>query len=125
VQLQQRIGAAFRLFFRLLTSDHIEDRTVNAVSPDMVEIVGRAGETAQVAFDEATGMPLRVRYVPPQTGAPPDSEEESWSDFRDAGGVKLPYRIAITGNGRKVADVTVDEYRINSGLKLEDLQKHP
>ena len=125
VRLQQINGDAFRLIFRLLTSDHAEDRTVTAISTDMVEIVGRAGDKAQVAFDEDTSMPLRVRYISPQPATPSDSAEETWSDFRDAGGIKLPYKIVMTGNGRKLADVTVSEYKINAGLKLEDLQKHP
>jgi hypothetical protein len=51
--------------------------------------------------------------------------EETWSDFREVAGIKVPFKITITEGGRKYADVTVTGFRVNSGLKLTDLDKRP
>ena len=51
--------------------------------------------------------------------------EDEYGDFRDVGGVKIPFKVSITQGGQKFADVTVMEARINSGLKLDDLVKRP
>ena len=63
-----------------------------------------------------------------QSGAalgPPAAMEEAWSDFRETSGVKIPYRTSIASNGQKLADVIVTDCKINSGLKLEEMQKRP
>ncbi|MBZ5584155.1 MAG: insulinase family protein, partial [Acidobacteriia bacterium] len=61
-QLKQVQGDLFRLYFRLLLSDALEGRTVNAIDQQTVEISTPAGEAAQLTVDPATGLPVRVRY---------------------------------------------------------------
>ena len=124
-QLKQVQGNLFRLYFRLLLSDRIEGRTVNAVDDRTIEIGDAAGQTARLVVDPESGAPLGYRYSLAPPSGPPIEEQGAWSDFRETGGVKIPYRIAITRNGQKSADITVTECKINSGLKLEDIQKRP
>ena len=118
-------GDLFRLYFRLLLSDALEGRTVNAIDQQTVEISTPAGEAAQLTVDPATGLPVRVRYDAVHVAGAPVSVEESWSYFRDVGGVKIPFKTALARNGQKYADVTMTDCKINSGLKIEELQKRP
>jgi hypothetical protein len=124
-QLKQVQGNLFRLYFRLLLSDRIEGRTVNAVDDRTIEIGDAAGQTARLAVDPESGMPQEAAFDLEPPSGPPIEERDSWSDFRETAGVKIPYRIAISRNGQKYADVTVTDCKINSGLKLEDMQKRP
>jgi predicted Zn-dependent peptidase len=124
-QLKQLRGDLFRLYFRLLLSDRIEGRAVNAVEDNMVEIVDATGEIARVVFDAATGLPQRVQYELTQAKGAPVSVEDLYEDFRDVGGVKVPHRITINRGGKKFADMTVADYQVNSGLKLPELEKRP
>ncbi len=55
----------------------------------------------------------------------PAAVEEALSDWRDAGGVKLPYKKTIVQNGKHFADITIAEYQINGGIKAEDLSRKP
>jgi len=123
-QLKQVQGDLFRIYFRLLLSDRLEGRKVNAVDDDTVEISDASGEVARVVMGP-NGLPASVLYDSANVAGPPVAVEEDLSDFREVGGVKLPYVVKIMQGGQKFADVTVAEYRLNSGLKAQDLGKKP
>jgi len=124
-QLRQVQGDLFRLYFRLLLSDQIRERTVNALDGAAVEISDPAGQIATVEFDEETSLPRFVRYDLAQATGAPVRVKEEYGDFREIGGVKVPHKIAITRGGRKFAEVSVTEYKINSGLKTLELARRP
>jgi hypothetical protein len=123
-QLKQVQGDLFRVPFRMLLSDRDPGRVVNAIDDNTVEISdSNTGDIVQVAFDPQTGLVSHVRYQTITVSGPPIPVEETWSDFRDIAGVKIPHKITILQGGQKFADVMVTEYTINSGLKLPDLEK--
>lgn len=123
-QLKQVQSDLFRVYFRLLLSDRIEGRKVNAADADTLEITGDAGEAARVVVG-ADGLPKSVLYDSARLTGPPISIEEDYSDYREVAGVKVPYTVKITQGGQKFADVTVSDFRINTGLKTQDLGKRP
>jgi zinc protease len=124
-QLKQVKGDLFRLYFRLMLSDRIEGRTVNATDSGTVEITDTTGERAKIEFDDATGLPRRVSYLTAQAAGEPMFTEDILEDFREIGGVKVPHKVTISRGGKKFADVTVNDYKVNSGLKQQDLNKKP
>ena len=124
-QLKQVQGDLFRLYWRLLLSDRIEGRTVNAVDDNRVDISDRSGNRVQVAMDPDTGLPAQISYESTSLGGPPASVREELSGFRDVDGIKYPFQVTILQGGRKFADVKVTEVKVNQGLKPEDLQKRP
>jgi zinc protease len=124
-QLQQMQGDLFRLYFRLLLSDRIEGRTVNALNDTTIEIGDAAGETAQLEFDAETFLPQRLVYEIPRPGGPSVSAEEDWADFQEVAGVKAPHRITVFQSGRKYAEKRITDFKVNSGIKLEDIQRRP
>jgi hypothetical protein len=115
----------FRSWFRLMLSDLVEGRTVNAVDGTSVQIADPVGQQCKVEFDSQTGLPRRVTYDTPQAIGPPLYTEDLLDDFREVDGIKLPFKITINQSGKKFADVTVTEYKLNSGLKLVDLSRRP
>jgi hypothetical protein len=58
-------------------------------------------------------------------GAPAAEVTARFSDWRDVGGIKMPFKTTIEQGGKKFADVTVQEYQFNSGLKAEALAEKP
>lgn len=124
-QLKQQQGDLFRSYFRLLLSDRIEARTVNAVDQNIVEITDTTGQLARLEFDPATGLPKRTTYDTPQQSGAPLFTEEVYDDFREVAGIKVPFKTVITQGGRKFADVAVTDCKINAGLKLVDLARRP
>ena len=123
--LTQVAGDIFRVYFRLLISDRLPGRTVNAVGGDTVEIGDGAGHMAQLTIDPATGLVSKMRYQAVNLAGPPMTVEQSFTDFRDAGGVKVPYKIAVTQGGSPFGEMAVTDWKVNTGIKPEDLQKRP
>lgn len=124
-QLKLLRGDLFRLYIPLLLSDRIEGRVVNAIGENTVEISEAGGEIARMEFDGATGLPQRVQYQVTQAKGPPASMEDAYKDFRDVGGVKVPFQVTIRQDGQESADAAVTDFRVNAGLKLPDLEKRP
>jgi zinc protease len=95
-----------------------------AVGPDTVQISGGEGMSTRIQFD-AAGLPLKQTYRGvAMTGAPAEVTE-TYSEWKEAGGTRYPSRVVIEQNGNKATEVIVTEYRVNTGLKSEDLSKKP
>jgi hypothetical protein len=124
-QLQQVRGDVFRLYFALLLSDRIEGRTVNALDDNTIEIADAAGQTARLEFAAETFLPQRLVYEISRAGGPSISVEEEWSDFQEVAGVKVPHRISIIQSGHKYAEKKINDFKVNAGTKIEDIQKRP
>ena len=122
--IKQVRGEVFRELFGLALSDRDPDRTVNATGADSIEISDKQGESATVQLDPATGLPSSLGYSSAgQAG--PVKVEETFADWRDVNGLKAPFKITILQNGKRFADVSSDQYKINSGLTPEQLSKKP
>ena len=123
--LKQVQGEVFRKLFRLVLSDRDDSRTVNYAGDGVLEISDKSGESAHLEIDEKTGVPSKITYQGAAMGGPPQQVEEIYSDWRDVGGVRVPYKWTIVQGGKKFGDVTVQEYKINSGLTDQELSKKP
>lgn len=122
--LKQAQGEIFREWIPLMLSDRDAARTVSAVDANAVEIA-EGGERVRVEFDAATGLPARLLYSETDMRGVPSEVKETFSDWRDAGGVKLPYKAQIEQGGKKAGDATVSEIRLNAGLDAAELSKKP
>jgi len=124
-QLTQVQGDLARLYFLLLISDRLPGRSIAASSSDTVDITMPTGEVVHLRFDTATGLPWSITYPAVQVSGPPTDVQDTFSDYREVNGIKLPFRIVIRQGGEKFADVTVSDVKFNSGLKLADLERKP
>jgi zinc protease len=122
-QLKQVQSDLFRVYWRLLLSDRDPNRTVNALDDHTIEISGKSGDVVRVEIDPQTGLPARVYYQSATASGPALQIQETWTDFRDVAGVRVPFAVTIMQGGRKFADVVVNDIKVNQGLKLEDLQR--
>ena len=117
-------GVVFRQPSTLMLSDRDASRRVKAVGDNAVEISTADGQIVLVEFDPATGLPARQLYAEP---GPKGAREraETFSDWRDVDGIKMPWKAVQQENGAKLLEVTVSEYRINSGITPQELGKKP
>jgi zinc protease len=123
-QLKQLLGESFRAWVPLLLSDRDPERTINYVGENTVEISDKKGNMARLQVDES-GLPQKVTYQLPGMQGRPMSVENSFSDFKEVDGIKLPFKITILQEGKKSAEVTVQDYKLNKGLKPDDIEKRP
>ncbi len=122
--VKQAQGEAFRNLLPLLLSDRIPGRSVNAINPTTVEIAG-GSETVRLEFDPATGLPSKMLYRSPgPTGVPAESTE-TMSDFRDASGFKVPFKVLIEQGTERIGQANIASYTFNTGLTPEEIGKRP
>ena len=123
--LKQVQGEIFRQLVALALSDRDASRTVNAAAAGKLDISTKDGESVQLTLDEKTGLPTTLAYKqsPAEGGK---GVEQQFADWRDAGGgVRLPFQWTVLQDGQKFATVTVEDYKVNSGLTEEVLSKKP
>ncbi len=122
--LKQIHGEAFRQMVSLALSDRDADRTVNQTADGVLEISSKDGESVSIMVDEKTGLPAKLAYQqsPAEGGT---AVEEIFSDWRDVDGIHLPFQWSVMQGGKKFAGVTVQDYKINSGLTAESLGRKP
>ncbi|MGD0771446.1 MAG: pitrilysin family protein [Candidatus Solibacter sp.] len=123
VQRARAFGDLFRVYYRLLLSDRLEGRTVNAIDDSTVQIGDPTGQVASLEFDAVTHLAKRLSWDAPQDGGASLYHEEVYDDFRDAGGIEVPFKITVNEGGRKFADVVVKDYKINTGLNPLELAR--
>jgi len=122
--LKQAQGELFRNLLHVILADRDASLKVNAVGKSTVEISAAGGQSVRIDFDEATGLPAREQYQEAgQNG--PSEVAEIFADWREVGGLKVPFKMTIQQDGKKLADVTVQEYKFNTGLKAEELSHKP
>lgn len=122
--LGQVRGEVFRQILGLTLSDHDADRVVNYSGQGLLEISSKDGERAQLQVDEKTGMPVKLSYQE-AGGSGPESVEQLYSDWREVGGVRLPFAWTVLQGGKKFAEVRIQDYKLNSGLTPDTLSKKP
>lgn len=119
-QVQEEI---FRTPASLWLSDRNADRQVNAVGPNVIEITDKQGNWARLEIN-AEGLPVKVTYKSQDMTGPVENEGV-YGDWREVDGIKLPYSMKVSQKGKLVAEIQIAEYKLNSGLKEEDLSKKP
>jgi zinc protease len=122
--LRQMQGEKMRSVIELLLANNNPDLTVNAVGDNAIEITPKQGDAVRVEFDPATGLPARYKYQSMGMQGP-TSVVSNLTDWREVGGIRLPYKIDIEQGGRKFAESTVGEWKLNAGITAEELSKKP
>ncbi len=122
--LGQVRGEVFREILGLSLSDRDSNRTVNYSGDGMLDISSKSGERVELQVDEKTSMPLKLSYQEASSGGS-GSVEQLYSDWRDVGGVRLPFQWTVLQGGKKYAEVKIQDYKLNSGLTEETLSKKP
>ena len=85
-----------------------------------VQIKTATGEPVMLAIDPTTGSIASMSYT--------DDEGpvvESFSDWRDVGGIKLPFKSNVVKNGKSDPKRHASEMKINTNLTAEELGKRP
>ena len=121
--LKQAQGEILREWVTLILSDRDATRTVSSADSKSVDISTADGLGVRVEFDDATGLPVRQVYKEAAMGGA--EVKETFSDWREVGGIKLPFKVQMEQNGQKVGEVAVSEIKLNTGIKPEELSQKP
>jgi zinc protease len=124
-QLKQVREQLFRNYFRLLLSDRSPDRKVSSPEEGVIEISDQEGNSVKIFVDAKTSLPVKEVYREAGPAGPPAAMEEVFDEFGEAGGIRAPKKITVKRDGAKYAELSITEYKVNSGIKPEDISKKP
>ena len=82
----------------------------------------RGAEEIKTYFDPETKLLAKVTYETVGASGPVETDSV-FSDYRETGGVKLPFKEVIHQNGIKVGERVITERKINGGLQPALFQK--
>jgi len=123
-QASEREGSLFRETIALLQKYESSGYTVQSLGT--AEVEGQPVEVVAVQdparklqvklhFDPKTNLLVKKSYTAAMMGAPADIDE-IYSDYREAGGIKLPHKVLMNRSGQKFGEQTIAEIKINPGL---------
>jgi zinc protease len=115
----------FRMWPSMLLSDRAADRKVSLIAPGLLEISDASGNTIHLVIDLATNLPTREEYQLKQPQGPAANVAIALSDYKAVAGVLFPYRQMLLQNGKKAADITVNDIKVNTGLKANLISRQP
>ena len=98
---------------------------MNSPAEGVLEISDREGSSVKLVMDDKTGLPAKEVYREAGPVGAPASMEEVFEEFEDAGGIQAPKSITVNRDGKKYAGLTITQYKVNSGIKTEDINKKP
>jgi zinc protease len=122
-QLKQVQGEVFRGYFNLLLSDRDPDRTVSLSAENTLKITDKDGDEVEVTIDPVTKLIAAESYTQAQPGGPATPVTVELSDYRFVDDIKLPFKLNIKQGDRQMAAAVISGYKLNSGVKPEDLAK--
>lgn len=123
--LLQVRGELLRVLPLLVASDLDPARTVSHAGSNVLLITGANGTAVRVFIDEATDLPARLVYQSINAAGLPAMAEETWSEWTESGGIKFPGKIVLRMDGRRAGEMTVTSIKVNSGLKVADIERKP
>ena len=94
------IGLLIALLDKRLTAARVADLDIAGRAMPAVEVKGPGMPPLTLIFDPATALIVRQRYrASAAQGSTPAETEEEFSDFRDVGGIKVPFTALVRVNG--------------------------
>ncbi len=125
VVLKQAQDEVFRNLYRLMLADRDADVKVTAIGPRTLEIARRDGPAVKLELEKPTGLPFRKTYTTTGSRGALASIEELYEDWHEVDGLKVPFKITVQQNGKKVAEDSVREFKFNTNLNGEELNQRP
>jgi predicted Zn-dependent peptidase len=113
----------FRMWFPLMASMKDTNRTIEDAGNGAIRISDKNGNSVLLTIDPASGLPASENYS--EAGTPGSDVLETYADWQETNGVKLPRKITIGQNGKHFADIKVTSVTMNQGLTAAQLSKNP
>ena len=108
-------------------NDRDLDLVFTSPSPNIISIAvrGDSAHVNQIILDPATHLPLGgkgISLADPDHPVSSEAKLEQWEIF---GGIKFPRKITNIHGGKRLAQITVEKIKLDSGLKPADLALKP
>jgi hypothetical protein len=100
----------------------IESPATNVIT---ICVKGNLSSKLEITLDPGTFRPVKQTTISLSDPAHPVASETRFDKWTEVGGVKFAQRITIFQRNRKAAEITVEQTRVNTGIKASELAIKP
>jgi hypothetical protein len=115
------------IVLNLWLADRDPNRVITSSGPNVI-VVSTKGDSSQkteITLDPATSLPMKETDISLSDPNHPVTRETKLEQWRAVDGVKFPHLISKFQGGRKLAEIAVEQIKLNRGLKAADLSVKP
>jgi len=94
----------------------LETAVLGDSQADVIVLSDAADNKIRIYVEKGTGRVLKRAFQTEVPGKGPVEQEEVYSDFRQVGGLTLPFNEVTTHNGEKAGERTTKSVEINTGV---------
>jgi len=98
--------------------------TIGGKPTHVVKVLHKPSNSSSDYFIDATSMTIVKRATVRETQMGKTEVEELYSDYRDVGGTKMPFKVVSMAMGSQQAEMRFNSIKINTGVK-DDVFKKP
>ncbi|HXM39876.1 MAG TPA: hypothetical protein VN924_01410 [Bryobacteraceae bacterium] len=108
-------------------ADRTADYEITSPANNVVRIAARKIENDRldITLDPASWLPVKQTSISLADPAHPESSENQIEGWMTVSGVRFPRRMWILHGGKRLADITTEEIKLNGGLLAADLAAKP
>jgi hypothetical protein len=115
------------IILNLWLADRDPSRIITSSGPNVI-VVSTKGDSSQkteITLDPATSLPRKETDISLSDPNHPVTHDAKLEQWRAVDGVKFPYLISKFQNGTTLAEIAVEQIKLNRGLKAADLSVKP
>lgn len=120
-------GYLHGLLLKKMLADRDPDYTFSSPAPNVLRIAHKedAAQPTDLVLDPSSWLPAKETSMSLADPEHPVSSETRYEEWTAVQGVRFAYRFTKFHAGLHVADAIIEKTRLDSGLKLEDLETKP
>jgi hypothetical protein len=113
--------------FKIWLADRDPRYRISSPTPNVIRISDKNNlQTAQdLTLDPVSSLPVKQTDAPRKGSSGPGQTETHFEQWKTVQGIQFPHRISIIKSGTPIAEITVDQIKLDSGLKPDDLATKP
>jgi len=122
-------GYLSHLDFKIWLADRDPHYVITSASKNVLRISDKNDETnaQDITLDPNSFLPIKQTAATDGHGHPrrAESTETRFEEWKMVQGIQFPHYISMVKNGKPLALITVDQIKLDGGLKPEDLATKP
>lgn len=120
-------GYLWKMNVKIWLADRDPRYLITSPAPNVIRISDKNDlQSAQeITLDPVSSLPVKSIPAPHKDSLQLGETETEFSDWKMVQGIQFPHRISMTKGGASIAVITVDQIKLDSGMKSEDLATKP
>ena len=126
-ELQFAQGYLLNMDFTIWLADRDPRFLITSPAPNVIQISHKRDlqDAQEITLDPVSSLPAKSIHRSHKDSHSRGQRETEFGDWRMVQGIQFPHRISMTKGGAPIAVITIDQIKLDKGLKPKDLATKP